>query len=160
MAGMSRSSVHEFAAVLRQRYQVASRAERKVILDEFLAVSSYHRKSAIRLFGLRIASKPKMELGKRRGRPRQYAPAVAAALQVLWESCDCICSRRLQPFVPKLLDALRRHFGVIRVGVVDRRRLAGLHRRGERGSAVGVGFRVVGLGVPGDEVGEIGHGKG
>jgi hypothetical protein len=106
---MSRSSVHEFAAVLRQRYQVASRAERKGILDEFLAVSSYHRKSAIRLFALGIASKPKAELGKRRGRPRQYAPAVAAALQVLWESADCICSRRLPPFVPKLLDVLRRH---------------------------------------------------
>ena len=109
MAGMSRSSVHEFAAVLRQRYQMASRAERKEILDEFLAVSRYHRKSAIRLFAMRIASKPKAASEKRRGRPRQYAPAVAAALQVLWESTDCICSRRLQPFVPKLLDALRRH---------------------------------------------------
>ncbi len=38
-----------------------------------------------------------------------YDPEVVAALQVLWESADCICSRRLQPFVPKLLAALHRH---------------------------------------------------
>ena len=109
MAEMSRSSIHEFAAVLRQRYQAANRAQRKEILDEFLAVTSYHRKSAIRLFALRIASDRGAASGKRRGRPREYEPAVAAALQVLWESADCICSRRLQPFVPKLLEALRRH---------------------------------------------------
>lgn len=109
MAGMSRSSVHEFAAVLRQRYQMANRAQRKEILDEFLAVSNYHRKSAIRLLALRIGVEPRGKSGGKRGRPCLYAPAVAAALQVLWESADCICSRRLQPFVPKLLAALRRH---------------------------------------------------
>jgi len=106
---MSRSSVHELAAVLRQRYQVANRAQRKEILDEFLAVSGYHRKSAIRLFALRIASEPRTRSGKKRGRPRLYQPAVVAALQLLWEAADCICSRRLQPFLPKLLTALRRH---------------------------------------------------
>lgn len=109
MDGMSRSSVHEFAAVLRQRYQVANRAQRKEILDEFLAVTSYHRKSAIRLFALRVADGRRTVSGRRRGRPRLYEPAVVAALQVLWESADCICSRRLQPFAPKLLAALRRH---------------------------------------------------
>jgi len=106
---MSRSSVHEFAAVLRQRYQVANRAQRQEILDEFLAVTNYHRKSAIRLFALRITDGRKAASRKKQGRPHLYEPAVAAALQVLWEAADCICSKRLQPFLPKLIEALRRH---------------------------------------------------
>lgn len=109
MDRMSRSSVHEFAAALRQRYQVANRAQRKEILDEFLAVTSYHRKSAIRLFALQRGDRRSAVSGRRRGHPRLYEPAVVAALQVLWESADCICSRRLQPFLPKLIAALRRH---------------------------------------------------
>jgi len=130
VGGMSRSSVHDLAAALAQRYQVANRAQRKEILDEFLALTNYHRKSAIRILasareeakragsgravppravrGSNNATCPPKQQG-RRGRPRVYDPEVVAALQALWESADYICSRRLQPFASKLLAALRRH---------------------------------------------------
>lgn len=110
MVGMSRSSIHELAAALRVRYQTADRAKKKAILDQFLAVSNYHRKSAIRLLVLAHGLRPRgASSGRRPGRPSIYDPAVVAALQVLWESADCICSRRLQPFLPKLLAVLHRH---------------------------------------------------
>lgn len=109
MAEMSRSSIHELAAALRVRYQAADRAKKKAILDEFLAVSNYHRKSAIRLLVLTHGLRRRASSRRRPGRPSIYGPAVVAALQVLWESADCICSRRLQPFLPKLLAVLRRH---------------------------------------------------
>lgn len=108
MVGMSRSSVHEFAAVLRTRYRSADRAGRQQILKEFLEVTGYHRKSAIRLFSVRFAQEREGS-ARKRGRPTTYEPAVAAALQIVWEAANCICSRRLQPFIPKLLGALRRH---------------------------------------------------
>jgi hypothetical protein len=106
---MSRSSVHELAAVLRQRYQLVNRAQRKEILDEFVALTSYHRKSAIRLLAWPKAQERATGSGRRRGRPRLYDPAVVSSLRVLWESVDGICSRRLQPFLPKLIMALRYH---------------------------------------------------
>ena len=119
MGGMSRSSVRDLVEVLRQRYTVANRAQRKNILNEFVALTGYHRKSAIRLFAIDGGSEMQTVSGRhlpcppkprgRRGRPRVYDPEVVAALQVVWESADCICSRRLQPFAPKLLAALRRH---------------------------------------------------
>lgn len=110
MVGMSRSSIHELAAALQVRYQAADRTKKKAILDEFLAVSHYHRKSAIRLLTLAHGLRRRgASSGRRPGRPTIYEPAVVAALQVLWESADCICARRLQPFLPKLLTVLQRH---------------------------------------------------
>ena len=46
---VSMSTRTELVAALSKRYDGASRAERSVILDEFVAVAGYHRKHAIRL---------------------------------------------------------------------------------------------------------------
>ncbi len=43
------STRQELVAALRERYQVATRAEKARILSEFVAVSGYHRKHAIRV---------------------------------------------------------------------------------------------------------------
>ena len=109
MEGMSRSSVHEYAAAVRDRYRKGSRAERKRILDEFVLATRYHRKSAIRLLKAQPEGQRKTTSGSARGRPRQYQGQVVSALRNAWESADWICSRRLQPFMPKFLEALRRH---------------------------------------------------
>lgn len=108
MRRMSRSSVHEYAAAVCQRYRSGSRLERKQILDEFVLTTGYHRKSAIRLLAARKEGKGK-GAGKKRGRPPQYEAEAVSALRTAWESADWICSRRLQPFMPKLLEALRPH---------------------------------------------------
>ena len=109
MDRMSRSSVHEYAAVLRDRYRKADRLQRRRILDEFVSVTNYHRKSAIHLLGAAPVGHRRTLIGKRPGRPRQYRLEVVSALRFVWEAADCICSKRLQPFMPKLLEALRRH---------------------------------------------------
>jgi len=60
-------------------------------------------KSAIRLLNRQV--KPAGR--KKVGRPRSYGPEAVAALKVAWEAIDCLCSRRLQPFLPELLRILR-----------------------------------------------------
>ena len=48
-------------------------------------------------------------MGRRHGRPRQYGHDVVSALRVVWEATDRLCSKRLHPFLPEVLMALKRH---------------------------------------------------
>jgi len=75
------------------------------MLDEFTQVTGLHRKAVIRLLNRR--SQP--GAGKRRGRKRKYVTGAAEALRVVWEASDRLCSRRLQPFLPEMVKALRQH---------------------------------------------------
>ncbi len=100
---MTRASLREYAAVQRERYQQASRAEKPRLLDEVVAVTGIHRKAAIRL--LRRAPRARARPGPG-GCPRAYGPAVAAAAEVLWHATGRIGAHRLHPFVPELLERL------------------------------------------------------
>jgi hypothetical protein len=40
---------------------------------------------------------------------RQYGPRLAPIFLKLWRASDCICSNRLQPFIPALLVSLESH---------------------------------------------------
>ncbi|MBM3469656.1 MAG: transposase family protein [Armatimonadetes bacterium] len=101
---MSPRSIREYAVTIRPRYLAAPLREKARILTEFCRVTEYHRKSAIRL--LRRAPGPPRG---RPGRPRRYHPPVTRALQQVWEASDALCSKRLAPFLPELVDALERH---------------------------------------------------
>ena len=46
---MTRASLREYAAIQRERYLRATRAEKRQLLDEVVAVTGIHRKAAIRL---------------------------------------------------------------------------------------------------------------
>lgn len=100
---MTRASLREYAAVQRERYRQAPRAEKRQLLDEIVAVTGIHRKAAIRL--LRRAPRPRATPGPG-GRPREYGPEVAAAAEVLWQASGRIGAHRLHPFVPELLERL------------------------------------------------------
>jgi hypothetical protein len=102
---MTRASIREYVEAVRGRYLRASKAERGKILDEFTQVIGYHRKSAIRL----LHRKNQSGVKSKRGRRRQYDADVAEALRIAWETTDRICSKRLHPFLPELIDILRRH---------------------------------------------------
>jgi len=102
---VTRGSIREYTEAVRGRYLRAARREKGRILDEFTQVTGYHRKAAIRR--LRRGSQP--QPGKRRGRPRRYGAEVAMALRAAWEATDRLCSRRLHPFLPELVQVLRRH---------------------------------------------------
>jgi hypothetical protein len=102
---VTRASLREYAAVQRPRYQQATRAEKRRLLDEVVAVTGIHRKAAIRL--LRRAPRPRPSPGSG-GRPRTYGPEVAAAAAILWRASGRIGAHRLHPFVPDLVDRLAR----------------------------------------------------
>jgi hypothetical protein len=95
----------ELVVAIAERYGDSLRGEKARILDEFVAVSGYHRKHAMRL--------PREgRTGKRSG-PRQargvYDEAVREALVVLWEASDRICGKRLKPLLPVLIEGMGRH---------------------------------------------------
>jgi hypothetical protein len=95
----------ELLGAVAERYRQATRGERKTILDEFVAITGYHRKHAIR-----VLKKGRSKGGKaRRTRLRLYDEAVREALVVLWEASDRLCGKRLKPLIPVLLEALQRH---------------------------------------------------
>jgi hypothetical protein len=74
-------------------------------LEEFSAVTGFHRKHAMRLLG---GGQPNQQRGLR-PRRRIYDDAVRGALIVVWEASDRICGKRLRPLVPIMLDAMERH---------------------------------------------------
>jgi hypothetical protein len=100
---MKGESVKDYADAVRGRYKGGGRKAKGEVLDEFVRVTGYHRKTAIRLLGGK-----RKEPGGRRGRRRQYGVEVGAALKHLWEAADRVCSRRLQPFLPELIEVMTR----------------------------------------------------
>jgi hypothetical protein len=102
---MTRGSVKEYLEAVRGRYLKATRKEKGHILDEFVQVTGYHRKAAVRLLRWGYPG----NCGRRQGRPKEYSPEVVAALKVAWEASNRMCSRRLQPFLPELVQVLEQH---------------------------------------------------
>lgn len=99
---MTRRSVHEYAASVRQRYRKGKKAEKGRILEEFCAATGLHRKAAIRL--LNQDGQPKTV---RRGRPRRYGQAVMEALRLVWEMSDRMCGKLLVAVMPELVGCSR-----------------------------------------------------
>lgn len=87
---MTSAARAELADVIRARYVAAPPKEKHKILDEFIAVTGYHEKSAIRV--LNSPGRPKRRQSRQRG--SLYDEAVRAALIVLWEASDRVCGKR------------------------------------------------------------------
>jgi len=101
---VTRRSLVEYAEAVRSRYFRAGKKAKTEILNEFVATTGMHRKAVIRLLNRRGRSSG----NKKRGRPRLYGHEAMAAVRVVWEASDCLCSRRLQPFLPELASILKR----------------------------------------------------
>jgi hypothetical protein len=95
----------ELTNVVRRRYLAATGAGKRRILDEFIAVTGYHNKSAIRA----LNAEPVIKRRQTRARPSLYDEAARAALIVMWEASDRICGKRLRALLPILLPALERN---------------------------------------------------
>ncbi len=102
---MTRMGVREYVDALRGRYLRGSKKEQGKVLDEFVRVVGYHRKSAVRLLG---HEKKASHQGNRR-RGRLYKGEVVDVLRMAWEATGHLCSKRLQPFLPELVPVLRRY---------------------------------------------------
>ena len=95
----------ELVAAISGRYGRSKRPEKARILDEFVAVTGFHRKHAMRL--LRSGGSAGGG-GPRPGR-RVYGEAVRTALLVVWEASDRVCGKRLRAIMPVLVEAMERH---------------------------------------------------
>jgi hypothetical protein len=105
---MSQGSKRELIATIRPRYLKANKAGKEQILNEFIATTGYHRKSAIRV----LNRDPKPKGLKRPGRQKVYWGEVVQVLEQIWDICGRICSKRLQPFLPEIVTILERHHEV------------------------------------------------
>jgi hypothetical protein len=101
---MSQRSKRELLEEIRPRYLKAKRSEKKTMRDEFVAVTSYHRKYATRILK---HGRPRQS-GKKHGFPKVYQGEVVVALEQIWEVCGRICSKRLHPFLPEMVKVLER----------------------------------------------------
>jgi hypothetical protein len=104
--GVRRESKHELAEGWHGRYLKADRRERGRLLDEFVALTGYHRKYANSL--LKHGPPKAGALARRRGRPVVYDPSVLSALEVAAEASGWICGKRMAPFMSELVPALER----------------------------------------------------
>jgi hypothetical protein len=105
MSKISTETRRELVATIQDRYQSAARLDKQRILDEFVALTGYHRKHAVRILGTPKDEDP----SSRTPRERIYGEAVREALVVLWEASDRVCGKRLKPLLPTLVTALERH---------------------------------------------------
>ena len=105
MRKISTDTRHDLLQAVRERYREGLKDEKLRILDEFVAVTGYHRKHIIRL----LRAPDRTGTRTRRTRLPLYDEAVREALVVLWEASDRICGKRLKPLLPLLVSALERH---------------------------------------------------
>jgi hypothetical protein len=80
---LSLATRRELIQAIAERYHAVARPEKKEILDEFIKVTGYHRKHAIR--ALKRTTGGGAEPGPR---SRLYDEAVRSALTILWEAAE------------------------------------------------------------------------
>ena len=105
MRTVSMATRAELVSATRGRYAVALRAQKKQILDEFVAVTGFHRKHAMRL----LRGRGELKSSGSRPQRRVYDEAVRTALIVVWEASDRICGKRLKPLIGPMVEAMERH---------------------------------------------------
>ena len=100
----------ELVQVLGIQYRKSTKMEKTQILNQFISVSGYHRKHAIRLLrGETVNDSTQRNSNIKNHGRRIYDEAVKEALIVLWEAADRICGKRLKAILPSLIDAMERH---------------------------------------------------
>lgn len=101
----------ELTASVRDRYWRASRKQKTLILDQFVADTGYHRKYALAVLQQhprhgRTACLSTTGAVAVRQRRRIYTQDVTDALVFIWKTCDYIGSKRLHPFLREMVRVL------------------------------------------------------
>lgn len=100
----------ELIEVLGNRYRKSLRMEKAQILDEFIAVSGYHRKHAVRLLNSRTNNSSEQSNSDKVAYNRRiYDEAVKEALIITWEATYRIRGKRLKVILPDIVDAMERY---------------------------------------------------
>jgi len=99
----------ELVKVLGCRYRDSVKQDKVRILDEFVALSGYHRKHAIRILANSAKHRAEQSATGEVVRSRRvYDEAVKEALVTIWEAADRICSKRLKAILCTLVEAMGR----------------------------------------------------
>ena len=85
-------------------YHRASGSHKQQILDEFVTATGYARKYAQCLL-----NHSEEVLAPPATLRRRYGPEVEEALVLAWKTLNRICSRRLIPFLPSIIETLEEH---------------------------------------------------
>ncbi len=120
---MSLKARSELCDSIKERYRGSLRKEKKKILDEFAFATGYHRKHAIRKLGWSPVKKTAPPRPPRA--PRLYTRDVQEALFTVWKAANCICTKRLIPYLPTFVESLER-FGRLDLDSDTRRLLFSL----------------------------------
>jgi hypothetical protein len=125
--GERQSLVRENAS----RYQKASKKEKRIILDEFVHSTGYHRTYASYLLshhGKRVVVARKTtivgDIRKRVRKKREpvYGAQVIEALKRIWGILDMICGKRLKTALPEVVPKLER-WGELKLSTEVREKL-------------------------------------
>lgn len=100
---MSLEARRELLKSLKPQYMAALGDGKRELLNGFVNATGYSRKHAIALLG-------RIEAVRRPNKPRKklYDESVKDALIQLWMAGNQICSKRLVPFLPDLIEAMER----------------------------------------------------
>jgi len=101
-------AIGEYLGRMRERYERAAAPKRTALLNEMVAMTSFHRKALIRRMN-RAVPAPTGRRRRRRGRPVLYGPCVVGALAGIWKAAGYPWSARLKALLPAWLPHARRH---------------------------------------------------
>lgn len=101
---MSITERYQYLRRIQKRYQEATRERKKALLDEIVAHTGMHRKSAIRRLRGSLDRRP-----RRHERGPEYGAEFDAVLRVIWESTDYVCAERLTPNLVTTAELLEAH---------------------------------------------------
>jgi len=109
---------------LAMKYMAVGKREKGKILDDLIDLTGYNRSYASRVLRKTARTKKKtvgrgrkqatlvedrrMKPLKRRERPRKYDKAVLKSLKKIWIIYDCICGKRLAPYLSEAIPVLER----------------------------------------------------
>jgi hypothetical protein len=97
----------EYLRAIYERYRLAGRESKNVILSEFCANTGYHRKYAIRLLH---GPRPEKRRKERRRHGVVYGPEMLAILTAVWEAAGYPWSVRLKALLPAWMPWIRKRF--------------------------------------------------
>jgi len=106
---MSYNARKELVLSVALRYHKVDRNAKMKILDEFTAATGYHRKYAILLLRQFKPVQKAKAIPKKPANNIKYDEEVQKVLIQIWEASNRICSKRLVPYLPELVEVLTRH---------------------------------------------------
>lgn len=119
---VSKSARRELLLSLQPEYRRASWKEKQRLLDQFVAATGYERKYATVILNKDVEEN---QLQKRQ-RKRAYGEDIREALLTVWKrAANRICSKRLVPILPTLIEKME-EFGHLRLSGEQKEKLGSL----------------------------------